>query len=111
VARLYTNENVPLAVVQELRRLGHDVLTSLDAGNANQSVPDLEVLYFAAANNRVLLTFNRRDFLKLHARNSQHSGIVLCTVDPDFASQANRIDEALRRSDDMTSQIVRVYRS
>jgi hypothetical protein len=38
MARLYTNENIPMPVVAELRRLGHDVLTSLDAGNANSDV-------------------------------------------------------------------------
>ena len=35
MARFYTNENVPAQVVVELRRLGHDVVTSLDAGKAN----------------------------------------------------------------------------
>ena len=40
MARFYTNENIPLPVVVELRRLGHDVVTSLDAGNANSAVPD-----------------------------------------------------------------------
>ncbi|TEU18005.1 MAG: hypothetical protein E3J21_06900 [Anaerolineales bacterium] len=28
MARLYANENLPLPVVGELRRLGHDVLTT-----------------------------------------------------------------------------------
>jgi hypothetical protein len=56
MARFYTNENVPLQVVTELRRLGHDVLTSSDAGKANLAVPDSEVLLFAATENRVLIT-------------------------------------------------------
>ena len=30
MARLYANENFPLPVVNELRRLGHDVLTTQD---------------------------------------------------------------------------------
>jgi hypothetical protein len=34
VAHLYANENFPLPVVEALRRLGHDVLTSREAGNA-----------------------------------------------------------------------------
>ena len=42
MARFYTNENVPVQVVAELRRMGHDVVTSLDAGNANSAVPDAE---------------------------------------------------------------------
>ena len=31
MAKLYTNENVPLPVAEELRRLGHDVMTGLTA--------------------------------------------------------------------------------
>ena len=54
MARIYSNENIPIQVVTELRRLGHDVLTSLDAGKANSAVPDLEVLSFAAAEGRIL---------------------------------------------------------
>jgi hypothetical protein len=53
VARFYSNENIALQVVMELRRLGHDVLTSLEAGNANASVPDPEVLSFASSRQRV----------------------------------------------------------
>ena len=49
MARFYSNENIALQVVMELRRLGHDVLTSLEAGNANASVPDPEVLAFASS--------------------------------------------------------------
>ena len=38
MAQLYANENFPLPVVEGLRRLGHDVLTSLEAGKAGQSI-------------------------------------------------------------------------
>jgi hypothetical protein len=48
MARFYSNENIPIQVVMELQRLGHDVVTSLDAGKANSAVPDSEVLAFAA---------------------------------------------------------------
>ena len=34
MARLYANENFPLPVVEELRRLGHEVLTTYEAGDA-----------------------------------------------------------------------------
>lgn len=63
MARLYADENFPLPVVQALRRLGHDVLTSLDAGNAGRAVPDDEVLAFAVAGGRAVLTLNRRHFV------------------------------------------------
>jgi hypothetical protein len=34
--RFYADENFPLAVVIELRKLGHDVLTTLEDERANQ---------------------------------------------------------------------------
>ncbi len=43
-ARLYSNENFPLPVVEALRRLGHDVLTTHDTGKSNAGVPHEEVL-------------------------------------------------------------------
>jgi hypothetical protein len=43
MALLYTNENFPLPVVVELRHLGHDVLTTQEAGEAGKSVPDEQV--------------------------------------------------------------------
>ncbi len=66
MARFYSNENIALQVVTELRGLGHDVLTSLDAGKANAALPDAEVLAFAVEEGRILLSSNRRHFLELH---------------------------------------------
>jgi hypothetical protein len=44
MAAIYSNENFPKRVGEELRRLGHDVLTSYEAGQANQKIPDDQVL-------------------------------------------------------------------
>ena len=41
---LYADENFPLRVVEELRRLGQDVITALEDGKANQSITDQELL-------------------------------------------------------------------
>lgn len=56
MARFSSNENFPIQTVRELRQLHHDVLTSQDAGNANRSVSDEEVLQYAALERRALLT-------------------------------------------------------
>src|ERR1022692_5233156 len=105
MARFYTNENYPFQVVTELRRLGHDGITSLDAGKANSAVPDAEVLAFSVAQGRILATHNRRHFLRLHRhRTADHAGIVLCTFDPDFCRQAQRIDAAVATEVEMTNQ-------
>ena len=60
VARLYADENMPLPVVEELRRLGHDVLTMFEDGKANQRYPDASVLQDAATHERVVVTLNRK---------------------------------------------------
>ena len=56
VASFYSNENFSRRVVEELRRLGNDVLTSYEAGRANQKVPDDQVLAFATEQQRAVLT-------------------------------------------------------
>ena len=111
MARFYANENVPAQVAAELRRLGHDVVTSLDAGKANSAMPDAEVLVFAVADGRILLTHNRRHFLRLHQhRTADHAGMVLCTFDADFCRQAQRIGAAVAANPEMANKLVRVNR-
>ena len=39
MARIYANENFPLSTVEELRRLGHDVLTTFESGRAGKGSP------------------------------------------------------------------------
>ncbi len=109
--KLYVNENFLFPVVEYLRNFGHDVLTSLDAGNANQRIPDDEVIVFATTQNRIVLTLNRRDFIKLHYINSQHSGIIVCTQDADFYAFALRIHEIiLQNQGNFANQLFRVYK-
>ncbi len=111
MARFYTNENLRRRVVEALRQLGHDVLTSYEAGNANQSIPDDEVLNFAHTNNRIVVTFNRQDFIRLHRQNPIHSGIIACTEDNDHVALANRIHETvLPFNGNPDNQLIRVNR-
>jgi Domain of unknown function (DUF5615) len=81
LAAFYANENFPLPVVEELRRLGHDVLTSHDANQSDQAVPDEAVLDYAIAGGRAVLTLNRKHFIALHRQRGSHTGIVVCTVE------------------------------
>ena len=86
------------------------MLTSQDAGNAGRAVPDVDVLRFATADLRIVLTFNRRHFIRLHGDEREHCGIVVCTYDPDFAALASRIDAALAKLPDAHRQLVRINR-
>lgn len=110
MARLYANENFPLPVVEDLRRLGHDVLTTLDAGNAGKALPDEAVLSWAATEKRILITLNRKHFIRLHSLNPGHYGIIVCSVDPAFTAQARRIHETLESIESMKGNLIRINR-
>lgn len=110
MARFYANENFPLPVVQELRLFGHDVLTSADSGKTGQSIPDEDVLSFATTQGRAVLTLNRKHFVRMHRLKSEHSGIVVCTVDLDFVGQARRIDEGVKALKSLAGELVRINR-
>lgn len=106
----YADENFPLAVVTELRNLGHDILTAFEDERANQKIPDDEVLQRAIELERAVLTINRIDFKRLHNANENHAGIIICTFDADFIGQAQRIDTACKEFSEIKNQLVRVYR-
>ncbi len=110
MARLYSNENFPFPVVEELRRFGHDVLTIQETGRANQAMIDEEVLAFANEKQRILLTLNRRHFIRLHNKRQSHAGILACTFDPDFSAFAKRIDDAIQAESNFSQKVVRVNR-
>ena len=73
MARFYADEIFPLPVVEELRALGHDVLTIQETGKAGQGVSDEDVLDFAAVDQRSVLTLNRRHFMQLHRKRQDHA--------------------------------------
>ena len=110
MAYLYSNENFPLPVVEELRQLGHDILTIQETGKAGQSISDEAVLSFAIREKRAVLTLNRKHFLRLHVERPQHFGIIVCTFDPDFIGQAHRIGDALESHSQLFGQLIRVNR-
>lgn len=110
MARLYANENFPVAVVERLRALGHDVLSTHDAGMSNRSIEDDAVLRFAIDSDRAVLTLNRKDFMRLHRAIPCHAGIVVCTENSNFDDFAARIDAAIRDQGVLANHLVRVVR-
>jgi hypothetical protein len=94
--------------VAELQALGHDVLTAQDAGQANQKIPDATVLAYATSLGRAVLSYNRRDYIRLHKVSQQHGGIIVSTQDSDAPALASRIDSALQQIPDLTGQLIRI---
>ena len=107
--RFYSNENFPLDLVQELLQLGYNVLTSYEAGQANQKINDANVIKFAHKNQRVVITLNREDFIKLHQQGIKHSGIVICKEDRDYQGQAIKIHEfILQERQSLAGRLIRI---
>ena len=79
--KVYLDEDVYYAVALGLRRRGYDVLTTAEAERRGSD--DEDQLRFAATQGRVLVTFNRGHFARLHgdflASRTQHSGIIVST--------------------------------
>lgn len=108
--RFYADENFPKRTVEELRNLGHDVLTAYEDKKANLAISDEDVLSRAAELSRSVLTLNRLDFKRLHKKNPVHSGIVICTEDFDRKRQAERINIEISKFEKLDGELMRVYR-
>jgi predicted nuclease of predicted toxin-antitoxin system len=108
--KFYANENLSLMLVNKLRQLGHDVMTSYEAGNANQRIPDEQVLAESGKNNRCVLTFNRDDFVKLHRSGIDHKGIIICKDDRDYQGQASVLAQYLNNQEKLNNRLIRILK-
>ena len=92
--RLYLDEDAgDKALVRALRARGVDVQPANEAGMIEQ--PDDAQLEYAAAEGRVVVTFNRAHFCRLHtqwlAAGRSHAGIVVAR------QQQYSVGEQMRR--------------
>jgi hypothetical protein len=110
MAQLYADEDFSYPATVRLRELGHDVLTAAEAGQANSKTTDEQILAFAINHGRAVLTFNRRHFVHLHSVSSSHTGIVVCSRDPDVVALTERIDRSLREHETLEDRLIRVDR-
>jgi hypothetical protein len=62
------------------------------------------------AEERIVITLNRRHFIRLHHTTPTHAGVVVCTFDLDFAALAQRIHTALEAHPQMAGRLVRINR-
>lgn len=75
----FLDECVDHPTTEQLRQRGFDVLTAIEAGRAKE--PDESQLAFATTLDRVLLTYNRMDFRRIHLAylraGRAHAGIIV----------------------------------
>ena len=108
MASLYADEQFPKEVVAKLRLLGHDVLTVQEAGNRGDS--DEQVVEFAAQQNRIVLTLNRRDFIRIHRQVMTHAGIIVCKQDHDWTRLTNNVDQVITGAEAFGGKLIRIVR-
>ncbi|MDF0675553.1 MAG: DUF5615 family PIN-like protein [Nitrospira sp.] len=82
--KLYFDEHIHPLVAVMLRERGIDCRTTQEADHLGRS--DEDQLRYATAQRRVLVTFDRRDFLILARQwaviNQSHAGLILSTQCP-----------------------------
>ena len=79
--KIYLDEDVHPFIADALRLRGWQALTTVEA--QRRSSTDREQLAFATANGCALLTYNSRDFPRIHyeilAAGEHHAGIIVAT--------------------------------
>jgi hypothetical protein len=105
---LFSDENFSLRVVRELRLLGHDVMTTREAGLLGTADPN--IFQAAASTHRAILTNDRRDYMRLHRLNPDHPGIIICTYDVDIVRLVRRIHAAIVSNEPLDGKLIRVTR-
>lgn len=107
---LLADENFSAEASKMLSEFGHDLITLQDLNLAGIKYPDEKVLKTAKKAGRCVLTFNRKDFIKLHRQGITHAGIVVCTYNPDPTRLASKIHSAIKEFDRLHNQLIRIYR-
>lgn len=107
---LLADENFPFPSVVLLKNIGHNVATLSDLGKAGQALSDPDVLSLATSLNRAVITFNRKDFIKLHNQNSNHQGIIVCKFDTDFKRLAFNVNKSIANVQTLKGQLIKVNR-
>ncbi len=109
MAKLYLDEDCSdKRLKKALVEFGYDVQTTHDANNLGKD--DKTQLIYAVSQNRAIVTHNRKDFIRIHKETPKHSGIIICTQNPNNQQLAEKIDEKIRTQDQLTNLLLRVNR-
>lgn len=96
-ARFYLDEDLPYTAATVARSLGVDVIAAVEHGPTPR--PDGEHLREAAAQGRIVVTYNRNDFIEetrdAFAAGKPHAGVLILTY--RFPRDPGRIARALQR--------------
>jgi hypothetical protein len=110
MASLLADEDFDFHLVEALRAHGHSVVRHQEVRDAPRGEPDTEVLYRAATLGRILLTHNRRDFVRIHRGGTTHAGILTVPQGRDALDAAEQIDGLLVTTPSFQDRLFRVNR-
>ena len=105
---LFADEDFSHRFVNFLRAFGHDVLTIQMTGHDNMGLPDHELLEFATFLERAVLTFNGKDFKRLHWMDDQHAGIIICSQLIRPKQLAQQINNAIQFENTLIGQLIEI---
>jgi hypothetical protein len=96
MAKLYLDEDCSdKRLKKALIKLGYDVQTTLEADNIGKD--DKTQLIYAVSQNRAIVTHNRKDFIRIHKETPNHSGIIVCTQNPNNQQLAEKINAKINK--------------
>jgi hypothetical protein len=108
--RFYLDEDATSnRLLYALRNRGANVLSAKETGMLGQ--PDEKQLEWALENQRVIYSFNVRDFYRIHSdwltRGKSHSGIILGKQDYSVGNQMRGLLRlaAIKSADDMIDNV------
>jgi predicted nuclease of predicted toxin-antitoxin system len=109
MVKLYLDEDCSDKKLKKvLIEFGYDVQTTAEANNIGKD--DKTQLIYAVSQNRAIVTHNRKDFIRIHKKTPNHTGIIVCTQNPNNQQLAEKIDEKIRNIDQLTNLLLRVNR-
>jgi predicted nuclease of predicted toxin-antitoxin system len=108
---LLANEQVSFRLVDLLKDAELDILTINDLGKDDQRFPDEDVLTLAHLPGRAVITFDRRDYSKLHQQGIAHSGIILCKHNMPINLLAHEIMVLAQSGEDISNKVVRIIQN
>ena len=105
---LLGDEDFNHKVLKILTEVPYDVTSIKELGLDRKWFSDEDVLKTAIELNRVILTHNKRDFIKLHRKAEWHPGIITCYQTADFETLAGKIISLIEGVDSFENSLFRI---
>lgn len=97
-------------VLERLKQEAYDVTSIKELGLDRQWFQDEDVLKKAIELNRVVLTHNKKHFIKLHRKVKIHTGIITCYQTTDYEGLVVKLLALFEKETEFENKLFRVYK-